>query len=207
MITSAMIPADLRERREVLARELADSDVARGRLALAAALGDSAGRRGLDRLLARGSELAAQISALDTAIAAAEAERRAAAAAEAAAQRRIDGQHLRRLLAERLEMATAIDGELRRLRGRLSRFAIIGAEVEARHAALTGAGLRDDPLRAEAVGGRLAEVMAGLGFDAWLPLARPEIRPALDSLRAAESVAQLAYAVDQDEPGEGEVAA
>lgn len=208
-----MKAAQLLDRRAALARELDETDVARGRLALAAALGDQAGKRGLDRLLARGGEIEAQIAALDAALAAAEAERLAAAAAQAAAERRIDAQHLQRLLAERLEMAAVIDGDLRGLRGRLARFAAIGAEISARHGALSGARLREDPLRAEAMGGRLAEVMVGLGFDAWLPLARPEIRPPQDSLRAAESIAQRAYAIEPDESvgdrgGEtGEVAA
>lgn len=197
-----MTLAGLQERRAALMQEQSDNDQACGTQALAAALADGPARRGLDRLIARGGELAAQIAALDVAIVSAEANEAAAGAAEAVVARRIVLDELRRQLAERLELATTIDTELQGLKMRLSRYLALSAEIVASHSALTGGRLRDDPLLPEAIGGRLAEVMAGLGFDAWLPLARPEIRAAQQSLRAAETVAQRAYQLSNAEVSE-----
>lgn len=41
--------------------------------------------------------------------------------------------------------------------------------------------------------------MAGLGYAAWLPLTRPETRPAIADLREAEAAAQRLYQIASGE--------
>ncbi|WP_374374834.1 hypothetical protein [Dongia sp.] len=188
----------LRQRRSEIVAELSDNGHQQQAQALKAALGDAQAKRGFERLLGRGAELAAQAAALDTAMLEIDAT---IMSAEAAA---MQASHVRRtaeladLQRRRLLLAGEIDANLRKLLPLVARFINEASEIERRHQSLGGARLILAPLSAEMVKGRLAEFMAGLGYDAFLPLIRPEARPALMSLHEAEAAAQATYDFARD---------
>jgi len=97
------------------------------------------------------------------------------------------------LLTRRLTLIDEIEQRVRALAPLLAKLGDLTAEIEATHVALGGTRPILPPLAQEAVGGRLAEFMAGSGFAGWLPLPRPEIRPALASFATAERDVQEAY--------------
>ncbi|WP_374656110.1 hypothetical protein [Dongia sp.] len=97
------------------------------------------------------------------------------------------------LLEKRLVLVEAIEQAVRSVAPQLTALAELTLEIEGSHAQLGGSRATLPPLAQENVGGRLAEFMAGQGFAAWLPLARPEVRPALGSWIAAEKDAQTHY--------------
>ncbi|MBK8159436.1 MAG: hypothetical protein IPK59_11955 [Rhodospirillaceae bacterium] len=96
-------------------------------------------------------------------------------------------------LAKRIALVEEIEQRLRAVTPLLAQLATLTGEIERAHAALGGARPFLPPLAQEAVGGRLAEFMTGCGFAAWLPLARPEFRPALGSWAKAEREIQETY--------------
>jgi hypothetical protein len=96
-------------------------------------------------------------------------------------------------LARRLALIDEIEQRVQVLAPLLAKLGALTAEIETTHAKLGGARPILPPLAQEAVGGRLAEFMAGNGFADWLPLPQPEIRPPLASWAAAERDVQEAY--------------
>jgi hypothetical protein len=159
-------------------------------LALQAALGDQAAARRLTRHQARANSLASQLTALDAALAQAASNEEAAASASRAQQRADQKRHLDSLLHRRRDLSAEIDAALRRLALQIAALDAASAEIGSRGHDQRFAVSAFNPLGREATGGRLAEFMAGIGFDAWLPLSRPEIRPAIADLAAAEQAAQ-----------------
>ncbi len=115
-------------------------------------------------------------------------EGRAAAKARAVA---VKAHHAR--LEKRLALVEEIEQRLRAVTPLMAQLATHSGEIEQAHAALGGVRPFLPPLAQDAVGGRLAEFMTGCGFADWLPLARPEFRPALDSWAKAERESQEAY--------------
>jgi hypothetical protein len=194
-------------RRAEIAGEIGENAQQRQTQALKAALGDIQAKRGFDRILGRGAELAAQAAALDDALRAADTE---IAVAEAEAARVMAQQMSMELTAHcaaRLVLAGDIERRLQDLLPMVMRLGASASEIERRHRELGGVQRILTPLSPDAVAGRLAEFMAGLGYDAWLPLARPESRPALASLQAAEALAQVHYHIGQAQDPQDEVAA
>lgn len=172
-------------------------------LALQAALGDRAAARRSARHQARETALSVQLAAIDHALADAAGTDGARDAAAAAARRAQQERAIASLLRKRLDATAKIEAGLRQLIVEI-------AALDAAGVALAEAGRDFDrvaflsPLGREATGGRLAEFMAGIGYDSWLPLARPEIRPAIADLAAAERAAQQAWRRTCDETS-GEV--
>lgn len=187
--------ADLRAKQIDQAAERADLGVRRQVLALAAATGDGRAQKRIEQLAARGAaldlsaaNLAAALERAGSEIAAAEADLAREARTEALAQ------HEQRRT-DRLGLVAAIEQRLQEMAPLLDALGHSTRELIASHAALGGASTPLPPLASEAVGGRLAEFMTGIGFADWLPLARPEIRPALASWLEAEAAAQESYAI------------
>lgn len=194
----------LRRRRAEIATELNDNCQQQQAQALKAALGDPQAKRGFDRILGRGAELAAQAAALDAAALDTDAAIMAAEVEEIRASNNRRAAELEDLRHRRLLLVGEVEGGLRQLLPLLARFIESANEIEQRHLALGGEHRIVAPLSAEAVKGRLAEFMAGLGYDTFLPLVRPEARRALTSLHAAEASAQAKYGStsDRDPPRE-----
>ncbi|TDQ82513.1 hypothetical protein A8950_2336 [Dongia mobilis] len=186
-----------------ITRHQAECDAA----ALRAALGDAAARTLTEAALAKAALLAAEAAALDRAIAADRAAGEAAAARTAAIAGRRAAKMVEAQLAERLRVAGEVERLARRLFAQVERLGGLGAAIDdaidgnAGAQRLGAAALEGEiparrfqaPLGMAATGGRLAEFMAGLGFDAFLPLPRPETRAPIDALRAAEASAQEPY--------------
>jgi hypothetical protein len=187
--------ADLRTKQSEQASERAHLATRRQLLALAAATGDARAQKRIEQLAAR--EQALDLSAANfaealqrtgTEIAAAEAALVARARAEALAQ-------YDQRCQDRLALIGAMEQRLLEMAPLLRALSDSTRELIESHAALGGKSVPLPPLASEAVGGRLAEFMTGIGFADWLPLARPEIRPALASWSEAESAAQQSYAI------------
>lgn len=159
-------------------------------LALQAALGDRAASRRLTRHQARANGLTDQLAALDAALALAAGAHDAAATAAREEQRADQKRRLDGLLQRRRDLSVGIDASLRRLAVELAALDAAAAEIGSLGHDQRFAVSAFNPLGREATGGRLAEFMAGIGYDAWLPLSRPEIRPAIADLAAAEQAAQ-----------------
>lgn len=159
-------------------------------LSLQAALGDRAAARRLTRQQTRANSLASQLTALDAALAQATSNQEAAASATRAQQRADQKRHLDSLLQRRRDLSAEIDAALRCLALQITALDAAAAEIGSLGPDQRFAVSAFNPLGREATGGRLAEFMAGIGFDAWLPLSRPEVRPAIADLAAAEQAAQ-----------------
>jgi hypothetical protein len=185
--------ADLCQKQQENAAEADRLALLRQELALPAACGDMAARKRVARLAAdeRALQLCAANLTQGLAIVAQEISTAEAGAAEDARGAELQQYHLQ--LAHRLTLIDEIEQRVRALAPLLARLGDLTAEIEAAHAALGGVRPILPPLAQEAVGGRLAEFMAGSGFAAWLPLPRPEIRPALASWVAAERHVQETY--------------
>lgn len=195
-------PADtLAARRAEMALALDDLAGEGRHLALQAALGDRAASRRLTRHQARSTSLSTQLAALDEALARTAIEKDAADAVARAKQRSDQKHRLAGLLQRRLDLSTGIDAALRRLVVQIAALDAAAAEIGSAGCEMGFTVSAFHPLGREATGGRLAEFMAGIGFDAWLPLSRPEIRPAIADLPAAEKTAQGIFCA-----GLGEVA-
>jgi hypothetical protein len=160
----------LRRRRAEIATELNDNCQQQQAQALKAALGDPQAKRGFDRILGRGAELAAQAAALDAAALDTDAAIMAAEVEEIRASNNRRAAELEDLRHRRLLLVGEVEGGLRQLLPLLARFIESANEIEQRH----------------------------------LALVRPEARPALTSLHAAEASAQAKYGStsDRDPPRE-----
>ncbi|MDY0872518.1 hypothetical protein [Dongia rigui] len=187
--------ADLRAKQADQAAERADIAMRRQVLALAAATGDGRAQKRVEQLAARvqaldlsAANVAAALEHAGTAIAAAEADLAREARIEALAR------HEKRRT-ERLALIATIEQRLQEMAPLLDALGHSTHDLVASHAGLGGAAAPLPPLAFEAVGGRLAEFMTGIGFAQWLPLARPEIRPPLASWLEAEAAAQESYAI------------
>lgn len=187
--------ADLRARQSAQIAEQAHLATRRQMLALAAATGDGRARKQIEQLAARQQALdlgaASTVQALERAaveIAAAEAELIAKDRTRALTDHG-------KCLVDRLALVETIEQRLREIAPLLVELHAATRAVALSHLALGGERGALPPLAPETVGGRLSEFMAGIGFAEWLPLARPEIRPALTSWVAAESLAQESYGV------------
>lgn len=185
--------ADLRQRHQANAAEHDRIAMLRQALALDAARGDAGAQKKITRLVARAADLSLAAITLDQGLAVAVQEIGTWEARAAAAVRVADHAQLHDKLAARLALVAEVERQIRALVPLLDRLAALTGEIEQAHAALGGQRPVLPPLAQEAVGGRLAEFMAGSGFAAWLPLARPEIRPALASWVAAEQDIQKSY--------------
>lgn len=194
--------AGLAARRADLTADITRHQTACDAAALRAALGDAAARPETEAALAKSALLAAEAAALDRAIAADRAAGEAAAARAAAIAGRRAAEMVEAQLAERLRVAGEVERLARRLFAQVERLGGLGAAIDDAIDGKFGAAQLDGeiparrfqaPLGAAAIGGRLAEFMAGLGFDAFLPLPRPETRAPIDALRAAEAAEQEPY--------------
>lgn len=204
-IAPGALPASLAEWRacaaQLLARQVENAaerarlTKQREALALAAATGDGRAQKRVQMLAGREQALAQDATTIAQGLAQADI----AIARNAADQADIDRQEaIRRHQAKmdsRLSLIAEIELALRSLPPLLAELAEATREIEESHLALGGERLTLPPLAQEAVGGRLAEFMTGIGFAAWLPLARPEIRPAIQSWAEAERKAQASYAL------------
>jgi hypothetical protein len=161
--------------------------------ALAASRGDADANRRMAELAAEEAllQLAAQSLDLGQRAVAQEIEAEEGRAAAKAWAVAVKAHHAR--LEKRLALVEEIEQRLRAVTPLMAQLATHSGEIEQAHAALGGVRPFLPPLAQDAVGGRLAEFMTGCGFADWLPLARPEFRPALDSWAKAERESQEAY--------------
>jgi hypothetical protein len=185
--------ADLAGKQTANEAERAGIATERQSLALAAATGDASARKRLARLAARERSLDLDAASIEHGLALAR-EGIAAADAQRATEARQHAiaEHNERL-EERLEVVAKIEQAVRDIVPLLDALDDLGSRIAASHAALGGKRPLLPPLAQEAVGGRLAEFLAGIGFADWLPVTRPEIRPAIASWNAAEDAAQAGY--------------
>jgi len=187
--------ADLRSKQATLVAERAHLVTRRQMLALAAATGDSRAQKQIEQCAAREQALDLSTTSVAQALEHADLEI-AAAEAALAMQVRVEAanDHERRLEA-RLVLVATIEERLQEIAPLLTTLGEATRAVTESHLALGGICRALPPLAPEAVGGRLSEFMVSLGFADWLPLARPEIRPALTSWVDAEALAQESYGV------------
>jgi len=187
--------ADLRSRQTEQEAERAHLATRRQMLALAAATGDGRAQKKIEQLVAREQILAVNAVSLNQALERATAEIAAQEATILAEGRTKAIAALDARLAARLVLVAEIEQRLSEIVPLLTSLGRETHAVTAGHLALGASRTSLPPLATEAIGGRLAEFMAGIGFADWLPLARPEIRPALDSWIDAERTAQMSYVI------------
>ncbi len=197
------IPASLDEWRQCVAdlmqrqaRNIGDREqLAQQRrgLDLSAARGDPRAQRKVAQYSTQDAVLADEARNIEAALERGHREIAAAEATAAAVARATARDRYRRHLDDRLALVAGIEDALRQIVPQLSALEAATRDIEASHQALGGARATLPPLAAEAVGGRLAEFMAGIGFSHFLPIARPEIRPAIASWVEAEALAQRNY--------------
>jgi len=185
--------AELRQKQESNAAARDRLIQQRQESALAASRGDADAGKRMAALAGEEAVLHLAAQSLDLGLRAvaqeiAAEEGRAAAKARAGAVREHGAK-----LGKRIALVEEIERRLRAVTPLLAQLATLTGEIERAYAALGGARPFLPPLAQEAVGGRLAEFMTGCGFAAWLPLARPEFRPALESWAKAEREIQEAY--------------
>lgn len=161
--------------------------------ALAAARGDGTAQKEIARLAERDANLHLIASSLEQGLAIATQEIDSCEAQVAQENRLDDLAAFQEKLAARLVLVADIEAHVRIMAPLLKRLAAITTEIEREHAVLGGARPILPPLAQETVGGRLAEFMAGCGFADWLPVVRPEIRPAIASWLDAEQIVQQSY--------------
>lgn len=187
--------SSLRAKQSALAAEKTELTTRRQTLALAATIGDGRAKKRIEQLAAREAVLEIDTVSLGHALEHADAEIAAAEATRAAATRHSEVIAHAELLTARLALVRTIEQHLHEMTPLLEALGEATREVVESHLALGGMRGTLPPLASEAVGGRLCEFMAGIGFADWLPLVRPEIRPALASLLDAETLAQESYGV------------
>jgi hypothetical protein len=187
--------ADLRLKQATLAAERTHLATRRQMLALAAATGDSRAQKRIEQLAAQWQALDLSTISAAQALEHADLEIAAAEAALAARERTEAVKNHQQQLTARLALVATIEGRLQEIAPLLNALGETTRALTENHLALGGLRSTVPPLAPEAVGGRLSEFMVGLGFADWLPLARPEIRPALVSWIDAEALAQESYGV------------
>lgn len=181
-------------------RNLAETTRARAHVAaqrqallLAAARGNAEARRRLRQLAEREDALQSSAATASEALAQVRREIAAAEAQALAAGRRVALDAFEGQLRDRLALVGEVEDAVHALGRALKQLAAAGAAASDTYHALGGPGKFQPPLGQEATAGRLCEYMSGLGFDGWLPLPRPEARPPVASLLAAETAAQECY--------------
>lgn len=187
--------ADLHKRQAQQADERGALAERRQMFVLAAARGDTRAQKRIEQLAGRELVLDLESQNLSQALARAQAE---IAAAEALQQREDRADAVRQHeahLAARLNLVADIERHLREISPKLAALSEATRDVMLGHLALGGTPASLPTLASETVGGRLAEFMTGIGFADWLPLARPEIRPAMKSWAEAEAAAQESYRI------------
>jgi hypothetical protein len=187
--------ADLRAKQSAQASERAHLVTRRQMLALAAATGDGRAEKRIEQLAAREQALDLSAANVAEALQRTETEIAAAEAALAAQARSAALAQYDQRCQDRLALVATLEQRLLEMAPLLRALSDSTRELIESHAALGGKSPPLPSLASEAVGGRLAEFMTGIGFADWLPLARPEIRPALASWLKAEAVAQETYAI------------
>ena len=185
--------ADLQQRHQANDAERQRLARKRQESALAAARGDTAAQRQISRLAEREASLALVATSLGQGMAVAAQEIGSWEARAVHENRQAGIAALRDKLAERLALVAVIERQVRDIAPLLDQLAAITAEIDQAHASLGGARPVLPPLTRESVGGRLAEFMAGCGFADWLPVVRPEVRPAIGSWLEAERIVQQYY--------------
>lgn len=185
--------AALRERHAAILAGQQENDAACEAAALKVALGDTAAQRGFEQMVSRGALLAAQATALSQAMAAADAAIAGAEASAADDRAAAERKAVLALLQQRLQAADEIEAMLRALLPKIVAYGDLGTRIERCAATQIGRTGFLPMLAQEAAAGRLAEFMAGLGFGAWLPLTRPETRPAIAALKETEEALQGPY--------------
>lgn len=185
--------ADLLRRQARNASERDRLTELRRSLGLSAVQGDPRAQRKVAQYAAQAAALSEEASSIEAALERGQREIAAAESAAAAAARTAAQDRFRQQLADRLELVADVETTLRGIVPKLAALEAATRSIEAMHASLGGARATLPPLAAEAVGGRLAEFMTGIGFAQHLPLARPEIRPAIASWVEAEALAQRNY--------------
>ncbi|WP_374314586.1 hypothetical protein [Dongia sp.] len=180
----------------------AENDAERARLArqrealaLAAATGDGRAQKRVQMLAGRDQALALDAMNIAQGLAHAEIAIARSVADRAGFERQEAVRRHQVMLESRLSLIAEIELVLRSMPPLLVQLAEATRLIEESHLALGGERPTLPPLAQEAAGGRLAEFMTGIGFAAWLPLARPEIRPAIQSWTEAERAAQASYAL------------
>ena len=185
--------ADLQRRHQANDAERGQIVRKREESALAAAQGDTNAQKQIAKLAGREAGLNLISASLSQGLAIAAQEIGAREAQIVQENRLADLAGFREKLAARLVLVTEIESQVRDMAPLLQRLAAMTAEIEQTYNSLGGVRLTLPPLAQEAVGGRLAEFMAGSGFAEWLPVVRPEIRPAITSWSEAEQVVQQSY--------------
>lgn len=185
--------ADLQQRQQANDAERQRLTRKRQESALAAARGDTVAQRQIARLAEREASLDLAAASLDQGMAVAAQEIGSWEARVVHENRETGIAAFRDKLTGRLALVAVIERQVRDIAPLLDQLATITAEIAEAHAALGGARSVLPPLARESVGGRLAEFMAGCGFADWLPVARPEVRPAIRSWLEAEQVVQQSY--------------
>lgn len=185
--------ADLRGRQASQADERAQLATRRQTFVLAAATGDGRAQKRIEQLAAREQALNLESANLAQALERAEAEIAAAEALLVTQDRAKALITYDQKLAARLTLVAAVERQLREMTPMLAALGEATRDVVQSHLALGGAPSSLPVLAPEVVGGRLAEFMTGIGFADWLPLARPEIRPAMASWAEMEALAQESY--------------
>lgn len=185
--------ADLQQRQHANHGERQQLAQKRQAWALAAARGDTTAQRQIARLADREVSLQLVATSLDQGLAVAAQEIGSREALVAQENREAAIVAFRGKLSARLALVATIEQQIRDIAPLLGELATVTAEIEETHASLGGERSVLPPLAQESVGGRLAEFMAGRGFADWLPVARPEIRPAIGSWIEAEQAAQKSY--------------
>jgi multidrug efflux pump subunit AcrA (membrane-fusion protein) len=185
--------SDLRDRRIAVTLAQQENEAASQAMALKSALDEATPPRGFEQVAGRAVLLAAQAAALDQALANADVEVGQAETMAEMDRQVAERRAVRANLEERLQLAGDIEAALRALLPKVAAFSALGSRIERCAGVLDGHARILPPLAPEAAGGRLAEFMAGLGFGAWLPLIRPETRPAIAALKEAEAALQRPY--------------
>lgn len=185
--------AQLQQKQSEIDAERASLAVQRRELSLAAATGDSRAQKRVAQLASREQALELDTVNISQGLAQANAEVATGEANLAETERRQAIIRHGEMLESRLLIVAEIERGLQSVAPLLANLAALTHEIEESHIACGGTRPTLPPLAQEAAGGRLAEFMTGAGFAAWLPLARPEIRPAIESWAEAERVAQACY--------------
>lgn len=187
--------ADLHRRHQALEAERTQIVGDRQNVALAAARGDAIAQRQIAKLAGREAHLHLVSTSLDHGLAVAAQEIDSHEAQAAQENREIALSKFRDKLDARLMLVGELESRILAMAPLLGQLAEITLEIGGLHASLGGTRHIIPPLAQEAVGGRLSEFMAGRGFADWLPVVRPEVRPAIASWLEAEQAVQQSYQI------------
>jgi hypothetical protein len=173
--------------------DLSTNAAERKRLACMATLGDAAAKSTIASRSANDAILTADLSSLADAIATADQAIASLEAEALQADRRHKLKALEEMLARRLELATAVEENLRHLAELLKTLGTTGDRIHAAHFELGGGRIILPPLAPDALASRLSEFLFGLGLAAWLPASCAPTKLPPSSFAAEERMAQSAY--------------